>query len=230
MHCDTKPFDDPKVRKAMRLAVDPPRVLQLVQDGLGAIGQHHHCSPTQPDYATIAPMVQDLDHARRLLSEAGFPKGFRTTINASANTPASNKSAQVLSEMWAKVGIDARIETVPNETFLARWLDYPLSVTFWANRPLAIMQLALTYRTGAPWNESRYSNPVVDGLIDKAQLILDPVARRPLIGQIQQLMQEDGPLVQPTWTPNVSAFNRKVSGVTAHSMGYYPAEHLSFET
>jgi peptide/nickel transport system substrate-binding protein len=230
MHCDLKPFDDARVRRAMRLAVDAPRALSLVQGQMGGAGEHHHVSPSQPDYAPMPLMRQDIPTARRLLAEAGYPKGFTTTIQCSSRYEPAVKTAQVLSEMWGLIGVDAKIQPVPNEVYLAHWRDFPLSITNWTHRPLAIMTLALSYRTGAPWNESNYSNPKVDALIDEAQLVLDSKARRVQIGQIQTLLQEDGPLVQPIWTPVIGAFHRGVSGIKAHPMGFYPAEDFRLES
>jgi peptide/nickel transport system substrate-binding protein len=229
MQCDKKPFDDPRVRKAMRLAIDPDRALGLVQGSLGEAGQHHHVSPSQPDYAPMPPMRQDIAAAKRLLAEAGYPNGFTTTLNCTSRYPIGIKTAQVLAEMWGLIGVRTNIEPVPNEVYLAHWRDFPLGITNWTHRPMAIMTLALSYRTGAPWNESHYSNPKIDALIDEAQLVLDPKARQSQIGRIQTLMQEDGPLVQPMWTPTIGAFHRGIGGVQAHPMGYYPAERLSWD-
>ena len=230
MHCELKPFDDPRVRRAMRLAIDPPRAVKLCQGPLGSAAEHHHVSPSQPDYAPLPPMRQDIAEAKRLLAEAGYPNGFATTIHVTTRFPVGPKLAQVLSEMWGLAGIRAQIKTVTYEDYLAHWRDYPLSITEWTHRPLAIMTLALSYRTGAPWNESRYSNPKVDALIDDAQLVLDSVKRREQIGQIQTLLQQDGPLIQPVWTPTISAFHRSVGGVTPHPMGYHPAEDFRLES
>jgi peptide/nickel transport system substrate-binding protein len=228
MHCDVKPFDDARVRRAMRLAVDPQRAVKLVLGDWGTPAQHTHVSPTHPDHGPVEPVAQDLAEARRLMAEAGLAKGFKTTLTATTASPAAMKLTQVLSEAWSRIGIQVAIQTLPNELYITHWRDFPLSITGWSHRPLAIMTLALTYRTGSLWNESRYSNPVVDALIDQAQLELDPVKRRGPVAQIQRLLQEDGPLVQPIWVPTTSAFHRSVSGVQPHPMGYYPSEHLGF--
>ena len=48
MRCDQKPFDNPKVRKAMRIAIDPDVVLKIALRGLGVVGEHHHCCAGPP--------------------------------------------------------------------------------------------------------------------------------------------------------------------------------------
>ncbi len=229
MQCDHKPFDDPRVRKAMRLAVDCRRANLLVQGKRGSIAEHHHVSPTQPDYPSLPPFPYDPVEARRLLAEAGYPDGFSTTINCNASTPGYVKLGQVLSEMWAAIGVRCAIQVVTADSYTANWREYPLSITLWTHRPAGVMTLALSYRTGAPWNESHYSNPEFDRLIDEAQTVLDPVQRREVMGRACALLQEDGPLVQPIWSPSVLAVLPLVGGLTPHPMSYYPAEHLSFD-
>ena len=49
-----KPFDDPKVRQAMRLATDQGKTLELAHRGIGTVAEHHHVSPIHPDYKKIA--------------------------------------------------------------------------------------------------------------------------------------------------------------------------------
>src|SRR5262249_1883132 len=55
-----KPFDDARVRKAMRLAVDPSTILEVALRGLGELGEHHHVAPSMPDYAKLPPMNRDV--------------------------------------------------------------------------------------------------------------------------------------------------------------------------
>lgn len=228
VHCDVKPFDDPRVRRAMRLSVDAGQALKLVLGEWGSGGQHDHVSPAQPDCGFVAPPRYDLAEARRLMAEAGLAKGFKTRIVVSSLQRAGVKLAQVVAEMWRLIGIDAAIDTLPQELYSSHWRDYPLSVTGWGHRPLAVVTMALSYRTGSLWNESRYSNPEVDALIDQALLELDPQRRAGPISEIQRLLQEDGPLVQPFFLPTTAAFHRDVGGVVAHPMAYYPAERLGY--
>src|SRR6476660_3187822 len=71
-----KPFDDKRVRQAMRYAMGSNAVLQIAHRGLGQPGEHHHVSPVHPEYAKLAPPRRDVDRARKLLAEAGYPNGI----------------------------------------------------------------------------------------------------------------------------------------------------------
>ena len=58
---------------------------------------------------------------------------------------------------------------------------------------------ALAYRSGEAWNESGHANPEFDALLDQALGIFDPDERRPLMAQMQQMLQDSGVIIQPYW-------------------------------
>ena len=86
---------------------------------------------------------------------------------------------------------------MPGAQFWEVWDKVPFGMTNWTHRPLGIMVLALAYRTGVPWNESNYSNTRFDALLSKAEGIVDVEERREVMAEIEALMQEDGPIIQP---------------------------------
>ncbi|MGH6929448.1 MAG: ABC transporter substrate-binding protein, partial [Dongiaceae bacterium] len=73
-------WKDPRVRKAMRLAIDQEKVLQIAYGGNGVPAEHHHVSPIHPEYAQLPFVKQDIEGAKKLLAEAGLPDGFETEI------------------------------------------------------------------------------------------------------------------------------------------------------
>jgi peptide/nickel transport system substrate-binding protein len=92
------------------------------------------------------------------------------------------------------------------------------------------MLLALAYRTGAPWNESGYSNPEFDKLLTKAEGILDPNKRREVMVELEKIMQEEGPLIQPAWHTNFTFYDRRVQGFKLHPTNYIFGEELAIST
>ncbi len=227
MKCDQKPFDDPRVRRAMRLAIDTERVLQLSQGGTGLVGEHHHVCPIQPDYARLPPMRTDPAQARALLAEAGHPNGFETTISCYDDNGPFIKAVTVMVEMWRSVGVRVNIQVLPQTLYMERWKDFPFGYSQWEGRALGVVTLSLAYRTGVPWNESHYSNPQFDAALDRALAEIDDVRRQPIMAELQRIMQEDGPIVQAAWTPHLIAYSDKVRGVVPHPMGYVALEALA---
>ncbi len=211
-----KPYDDPRVRKALRLAIDPDKVLAAALNGVGVTGAHHHVCQVHPEYADLPPMKQDIAEAKRLLAEAGHPDGFEMEIHCKPDPDWEPIGVQVMAEMWKQIGIKPKITVLPAAQYWDVWTKVPVGFTTWTHRPLGTMTLALAYRTGVPWNESSYSNPEFDKLMDEAEGTLDVEKRRVIMAKIEKLMQEDGPIVQPVWRKVTAAYNPKVQGFRMH--------------
>ena len=222
------PFADPKVRKAMRLAIDTEKVLQAAYRGLGSAGEHHHVSPIHPEYHKLPFMSQDIAGAKALLAEAGFPDGFEDEI---VIQPVSWEQAavQAMVEMWKEAGIKININVKPSAQYWETWTKVPFGFTSWTHRPLGVMVLGLAYRAGVPWNESSYDNPEFDRLLTKAEGTLDVEARRKIMQQLETIMQEDGPIVQPLWRSVFTAMDKRVHGFQMHPTSYMFANEWAFK-
>jgi len=104
-----------------------------------------------------------------------------------------------------------------------------MGLTPWFHRPLGVMALGLAYRSGAPWNESSYSNPKFDQLIDKAGGILDVDKRREVMKELEELLQEDGPITQPFWLTLYTFLDKRVKGFRMHPTSYIFGNELAIE-
>lgn len=216
-----KPFTDVRVRKAMRLAVDSKQVMEVAVRGLGQVGDHTHVSPVQPDYDPIPPMSQNVEEAKKLLAEAGYPNGFETELYVPADPQWNAVQCQAAMEQWKAVGIKVKLNVMPGAAYWDVWTKVPFGCTIWYHRPLGLMVLNLGYRSGAPWNESGYSNPEFDKLLIEAGGILDIDKRRQVMGKLETIMHEDGPIVQPLWRDNFTFFADKVQGFQMHPSSYF---------
>jgi peptide/nickel transport system substrate-binding protein len=223
------PFGDARVRKALRLATDSQAVLDIVMHGNGLPGEHHHVSPIHPEYAELAPMTRDVAASKALLAEAGFPDGIDLEIAANADETWEVDAVQTMVEQWREAGIRCKINVMPGSAFWDVWDKVPFGMTNWTHRPLGVMVLALAYRTGVPWNESAYSNPEFDRLLTKAEGLLDVDKRREVIAEIEKLMQEDGPIIQPIWRSVFTAYDKRVKGFRMHPTSYIFANELAIE-
>ena len=225
--CDTAPFDNPKVRKAMRLAVDSPSVLQAAHGGLGSAGEHHHVSTIHPDYAELPFMARDVEAAKALLAEAGHPDGIDVEIACKKDPAWELLSVQAMVEQWKDAGIRVAINVMPSDQFWEVWDKVPFGYTAWTHRPLGFMVLGLAYRSGVPWNESAYANPEFDAKLTQAEGILDIDARREVMAELEMIMQEDGPIVQPVWRAIYCAADTRVQGYQMHPTSYIFGETIA---
>ena len=230
MRLDHKPFDDPRLRKAFRLATSNAPVLQIAHKGLGTVAEHHHVCPIHPEYFKLPEMKRDVEAAKKLLAEAGYSDGLDVEIVCKPDPAWEQSAVQIMAEQWKEVGISCKINLLPSAKFWEVWDKVPFGFTTWTHRPLGIMVLGLAYRTGVPWNESAYSNKRFDELLTKAEGTLDVKARSEIIGEIERIMQEDGPIVQPIWRSIYTPVDKKVKGFTGHPTEYYFCEEWAIET
>jgi peptide/nickel transport system substrate-binding protein len=229
MQMDKKPFDDPRVRKAIRYATDPAKCLQIAHKGVGEPAEHHHVCTVHPDYKKIEPMGYKPEEAKKLLAEAGHPDGIDIEINCKPDPSWEQVAVEAMAEQWKAANIRAKINVLPSAKFWEVWTEVPFGFTEWTHRPLGFMVLALAYRTGVPWNESHYSNKQFDELLAKAEGTLDVDTRREIIGELEKIMQEDGPITQPLWRSVYAAYDKRVKGFHVHPTLYIFGETMGIE-
>lgn len=225
-----KPFGDPRVRKALRLATDSAKTLKIAMRDLGLAGEHHHVCPVHPEHAELPVMKRDVEAAKKLLAEAGFADGLDIEIAANNDSPWEVAAVQAMVEQWKEAGIRVKINVMPGASYWEVWDKVPFGFTNWTHRPLGVMVLALAYRSGVPWNESGYSNPEFDRLLTEAEGTLDVDKRRAIMAEIEKLMQEDGPIVQPIWRSVFTAYDKRVKGFQMHPTSYIFANELAIES
>ena len=224
-----KPFDDKRVRQAMRLAIDPAVIVQISQRGYGQPGEHHHVSPAHPEYAKVTVPARDVAKAKALLAEAGHPGGIDVEITARSSDSAAWElvAVQAMVEQWKEAGIRAKINVLPSTQYWEVWTKVPFGFTTWAHRPLGVMTYSLAYRTGGAWNESGYSNPEFDKLLTEAEGLLDVEKRRAVMAKLETMMIEDGPIIQPVWRATMTFMDKKVKGFQMHPTAYIDAKNLA---
>jgi peptide/nickel transport system substrate-binding protein len=226
---DTAPFDDARVRQALRYAVDQKKTLEISLQGIGVPAEHHHVSQIHPEYAELPPFERDVEKAKSLLAEAGYPDGVDLELAVPADQQWQSVAAQALAEQWKEAGIRVTLNVMPGAQYWDIWDKVPFGFTRWVHRPLGVMTLGLAYRSGVPWNESSYSNAEFDDLLNKAEGILDPDERRKVMDDLERILQEDGPIVQPFWRSIFTFHHKKVKGFRMHPTTYVFGNELAME-
>ncbi len=224
-----KPFDDKRVRQAMRLATDPAPIVAISQREFGSVGEHHHVSPVHPEYAKIPVPPQNIQKAKALLAEAGYPNGIDVefTCRSSDSSTWELIAAQAMVVQWKDSGINATIKVLPSTEYWDVWTKVPFGFTTWAHRPLGVMTYSLAYRTGGSWNESGWSNSEFDTLLTQAEGLLDVDKRRVVMAKLEAIMEDDGPIVQPVWRAVLTFMDKKVEGFKIHPTGYITGRELA---
>lgn len=222
------PFDKKEVRQAIATAINIDDIIDAVykgsaQKGVTLIGPRvkgYSDKPQQYKY--------DVEKAKQMLAEAGYPNGFTTKIWTNDN-PLRRDIAVILQDQLKQIGINAEIETLEWGAFLdgtARG-DQDMFILGWVtvtgDADYGLYPLLHTASFGGAGNRAFYDNPKVDELLVKAKTSIDPQERDMLYEQVQLIVQEDMPyyvIGYPTQNAavqkNVENFDLKPSG--HHSM------------
>jgi peptide/nickel transport system substrate-binding protein len=216
MNTQAAPFTDQKVRQAMQLAVNNAVVLELGVAGLGTVGENHHVAPVHPEYAELPKIVPDPAKALAMLTEAGHADTEVELYSLDEGWLAVTSDA--IAGQLRDAGIKVKRTVLPGATFWDGWTKYPFSTTSWGARPLGVQIYALAYRTGEAWNESAHSNPEFDAKLEQALGIFDPEKRRPLMAEMEKMLQDSGVIIQPYWNQLIMHRVAAVQGYQRHPL------------
>lgn len=206
------PFDNIKVRQAIAHTLDRQAIIDGAMFGLGTpIGTHF--APHHPAYNgdLINTYPRDLDKAKALLAEAGYPDGFKATLQLPPPTYA-RRGGEIIASQLREVGID--LEIIPVEW--AQWLEGP----FKGDYDLTIVSHTEPMDIGIYANPDYYfkydSKPLQD-VITKLNETVDTEDRYALMGEAQSIITNDavnGFLFQ---LAKSGVWNAKINGLWENS-------------
>ena len=191
------PLKDPKVRRAMSKALDREALVSRVLQGLGVPASQFMPDGVPGTSAAMKAEAFDLEGAKKLLAEAGYPNGFGLTV-ASTNDRYVNDAAmtQAVGQMWSRLGLKVTVNTLPKAVYFPRAVKLEFSVLLSGNstdtsEPLSQLNYILgtfdpARGTGAG-NYGRYSNPAFDKILAAASITLDDGARAALVARAYEL-------------------------------------------
>ncbi|MBI3782521.1 MAG: ABC transporter substrate-binding protein [Deltaproteobacteria bacterium] len=199
MNCRIAPFDDKRVRQALNYAVNKEKMLRLI-NGRGIVAKGF-VPPNMPGYESpVGGYPFEPAKARDLLAAAGHPNGFNTVLWI-RNDDTALRLAESIQQDLADVGIDARIKPIAWASFLeaVKATDLvPMFLLGWeADFPDAanFLEVLLHSKFIGTNNNTNYSNPHVDELLDAAASSPDPDARAKLLQNVEALAFDDAPWV-----------------------------------
>ena len=224
------PFNDPRVRLALNMALDKDIIAEKV---LGQ-GQRPAWLISQPDIGGVKlqnpeyaswPREKRIAEAKKLLSEAGYSDSHPLVFNLLYNTSESHQRVAIAaSSMWKKnLGVEAKLQNQEWKTMLDTmhthnfdavryaWIaDYDDAATFLNN-----------FRTGDSENTSQYSNPAYDEALQNAAKASDVVARGKFYQQAEDLLAKEVPAVPVYHYVRTHLVKPWVGGFTPDKLGYY---------
>lgn len=213
-------FSNPKVREAISYAIDRN---EMVEGYLGGFGESVEM-PIVPSVFGFDPSFKnhelDLEKAKALLAEAGYPDGFSCSIKLNQSATYV-RPAEILQAQLRKIGIELNFDLMERAAYLS-------DVTTDCNYGMTLYMFTAGYADAdyvlygrmhssniGGSNYIKYSNPAVDELLDKARASSNQDERKQLYFQVSEYVRDDVPFI-PLFTDNVCiAANAKLKGVKA---------------
>jgi len=221
MDVTQSPFDDPRVREALKLVIDREGLVAVVLQGHGEPAADQVVPPSDPMYGEIAIPGQNLDRARELLAEAGYADGLDLVLHTTPGRPGMLETALTFKDMAAGAGVNVEVVSHPVDAFWADfWKKTPFFVSNWIGRPTAEMLLSQLYMCDSSGAEGKWCNPAFDALIMEARATLDPDARRKILTEAQQILSDEGPVIVPYFRSYIAGASSRLQGFVPHPLRF----------
>lgn len=223
------PLDDPRVRRALVMAIDKRDVVKIARGG--ELVASHIVPPGMPGYPEVEGLGFDPAAARALLAEAGYPggEGF-PEIKVLYNTQEKHKLiAAVIQAQWAEhLGIQIQLENREWKTYLkaVHALDYDLARGGWIGDyqdPNTFLEM---WVSGGGNNETGWADPEFDALIRDAAREPDPAQRLVLLGQAEAILNDQVPFLPMYWYTWSELMQPDVRGHHPNLLDHHPMRHM----
>lgn len=232
MNTRQAPFDNVKVRQAVAYAIPYDEIIKTAFHGRGIALTGHKADEAYPiDWPVPSPYFYDLAKAKALLTEAGYPNGFKTKLYFDQSLASTREPmALLIQDSLRKIGIEMEIVNVPNASFFEElgkrqmpmliknfnsWLNYPEYHFFWN----------FDGKENSIQNSSNYNNPELDKIIDAAFVEADKTKYDNDIRSMIKIVMDDVPRIPITPIMVDVAARKNVTGYV-----YWFHQMLDFST
>jgi peptide/nickel transport system substrate-binding protein len=230
MRVDQAPFNDVRVRQAMRLLVNRPQLISSALNGYGTVGADVS-SPYDPNYDTSLHRDADIAQAKHLLKQAG-QQNLTVQLVTSPVATGTVAMATVLQQQAKAAGVTINLKTVDPTTFFGpNYLHWTFSQDFYNYSPY-LAQVAQSLLPTSPFNETHWHQPKYIGLYHQANATADPATRKQIEHEMQQIDFTEGGYIIPAFIDALDAYSTKITGYAAAKVGQplsdFDFEHFSF--
>ena len=225
-----KPFDDVRVRQALCYAVDKQGIIDLAFDGYGSpIGSSMY--PTFGKYfdeSLTNYYTKDVEKAKSLLADAGYPNGFEMTITVPSNYQPHIDTAQVLVEQLKEIGVTAKIELVEWGTWVSdvyAGRQFQSTVVGVDASNMTARALLERFTSDYAKNFINYNNADYDALFQQALTTYDDAGQTAIYKAMEKNLTENAANVYIQDLADLVAVRQGLEGVT-----FYPIYVLALST
>jgi oligopeptide transport system substrate-binding protein len=230
-----KPFDNPKVREALSLALDRNALVNTVLKG-GQKAAEAYIPPTTPDtFGTkdfrtnggkFLESKADVQKAKKILAEAGYPegKGLPTLeYSYSAGSPVDQSYAEALQNMWKQnLGINVTLKPIESKVFVSQLKqgNYEMANLGWLSDFFDPGPMFDIFVTDSPNNWAKYSNPKYDELVKNAEKENDKQKRSEYLHEAEKILLADMPVIPAYHMSIPYMIKPNVKGVNMSPLGW----------
>jgi peptide/nickel transport system substrate-binding protein len=200
LYANKPPFHDPKVRLALKLAMDRAPMTAAITGDTGTPANDQPISAAY-EYVDRSAGVrkQDLVEARRLLKDAGHGNGFEHKVVVS-NSPASReKTAVVIQAMAQQIGIQFNLELMDNARYGSTVWNKGIDsyIGNYTTRPTEDAILSKLYSKAYGIDEGRWATAETEKMLETGRATTDPAKRREIYIAFERLAPDQGPFIIP---------------------------------
>jgi peptide/nickel transport system substrate-binding protein len=219
---DGNPLQDLRVRKALDLAINRDVLVNVVLEGLGTPANQLMPAGFFGYSADLPAAPYDIEQAKALLAEAGYPDGFEIDFTCTNNrVPGDAVVCEALAQMWSRLGLKVNAQALNGTVYFpaAAREEYTMTMSAWGTLTgeAAYTYGALVHTKDAEkgfgnFNRSGYSNADFDRVFGEGSQTLDPEARRKLYEEASVIAMEDRALIptvvlQSVWAAKAGTLN-----------------------
>jgi peptide/nickel transport system substrate-binding protein len=219
MRVDKAPFNDNRVREALKLAVDRKGMIESVFSGDGNIANDYFGTLTPAVTSVHLPQhEQDIEKAKSLLKAAG-QSNLTIQLFTSEIAPGMEQTAEVLGTQAAAAGIKIAVVKQPSTEYFARsYLKVPFGMDYWPYQPY-LVAAGQANVTGGIFSFTKFNSPAYDKFYKEATSTLDENKQQEIIHEMVKIDWAEGGNIIPYNFPIIDSWNKKVHGITPSLLG-----------
>jgi peptide/nickel transport system substrate-binding protein len=241
MRVDAKnPLKNYKARQAIALSLDRKAIVKTLFNNFADVGNDSNFAPLYPSTdKTVPQRHKDLAAAKKLMAQAGHPRGFKITLTTE-KTGEIPQLAQIIQRSVKALGIDMQLNIETATAYFAGtqdgpplgwgntpWLNAPMNITDWGHRAVPNVVLTAAFRSKGIWNAAHYSNAKFDKALSSFLGAIALKDQQKYEKQMQEILLHDTPVIVPYFYNFLSAGNKKVTGYKADAQGTVFLSHTS---
>ncbi|MFC0560273.1 glutathione ABC transporter substrate-binding protein [Halalkalibacter alkalisediminis] len=231
---EKEPFNDPKVRQAISMAIDKDAVVEGVFNGVGIPAKGPIAPGVVGHSDEVSSLPYDVEKAKELLAEAGYPDGFSTTISTNDNRERQDLAVYTQAVL-SEIGIDVSINVVEWGAYLEQTANgqHDMFILGWSSATgdadYALAPLFHSENVGAPGNRTFYKNDEVDSLLENAAKEVDQEQRLQLYKEVQELLVDEAPMIYIHHKIELNGVRDEVQGFWRHPTGYFQLKDVTIQ-